>query len=73
MRIPLAGNPIDWVGSGYLSTDSILSHAKDSLLPFFTTLDATVLRALCREFKEAVTEHKWRDEATKIKSRVGFW
>jgi len=28
----------------------------------FTTKDATVLCALCNGFKEAVTEHKWRDE-----------
>jgi len=73
MPIPLAGNPIDWVGSGYLSSDSILSHAKDSLLPFFTTRNARVLRAVCTVFKEAVTEHKWRDEVTVIRSRVGSW
>ena len=55
--IPLAGDPIYWVDGGFVSPDSILSHAKGALLPFFTTKDATVLRSLCREFKEAVTEH----------------
>ena len=73
MPIPLAGNPTDWQHGDFVSPDSILSHAKGAFLPFFTTMDATVLRALCREFKEAVTEHKWRDEDTKIKSRVGSW
>ena len=43
------------------------------LLPIFpTTKDATVTPSAL-EFKEAVTEHKWRDEDTKIKSRVGSW
>ena len=73
MPIPLAGNPTDWQHGDFVSPDSILSHAKGALLPFFTTMDATVLRALCKEFKEAVTEHKWRDKDTKIKSRVGSW
>ena len=73
MTFPLAGNPIDWVEGDFVSPDSILSHAKGAFIPFFSTEDATVLRALCKEFKEAVTEHKWRDEDTKIKSRVGSW
>jgi len=73
MPIPLAGNPTDWQHGDFVSPDSILSHSKGALLPFFTTKDAIVLRALCREFKEAVTEHKWRDEDTIIKSRVGSW
>ena len=73
MPIPLAGNPTDWQHGDFVSADSILSHAKGAFLPFFTTMDATVLRALCREFKEAVTEHKWRDKDTRITSRVGSW
>jgi len=73
MTTPLAGNPIDWHLGDFVSPDSILSHAKGAFLPFFTTKDAIVLRQLCREFKDAVTEHKWRDEETKIKSRVGSW
>ena len=73
MPIPLAGNPKGWRDGNIVSPDSILSHAKSAFLPFFTTKDATVLRALCREFKEAVTEHKWKDEDTKIKSRVESW
>ncbi len=73
MPIPLAGNPTDWQHGDFVSSESILSHAKGAFLPFFTTMDATVLRALCKEFKEAVTEHKWRDKDTKIKSRVGSW
>jgi len=38
-----------------------LSHTRGVFLPFFTAKDATVLRALCREFKE---KRKWRDEET---------
>ena len=73
MPIPLAGNPVDWNLGDYVSPDSILSHTKGVFLPFFTTKDATVLRQICWEFKVAVTEHKWRDEVTKIKSHVGSW
>ena len=69
MSIPFAGNPIDWVDGDDVSPDSVLSHAKGAFLPFFTTKDAIVLRQLCREFKDAVTEHKWRDEETKINSQ----
>jgi hypothetical protein len=53
--------------------DSVLSHCFGALLPMFTTKEATTLRLLCREFKEAVAEFPWEDDQTEIKGSVGSW
>ena len=66
-RMPFAGESEVW------SPDSVLSHCKGALLPMFTTKEATVLRQLCREFKEAVAEFPWEDEKTVIKGSVAAW
>ena len=66
-RMPFAGESEVW------SPDSVLSHCKGALLPMFTTEEATVLRQLCREFKETVAEFPWEDEKTVIKGSVASW
>ena len=66
-RMPFAGESDPW------SPDSVLSHCSGALLPFFDTKEATVLRLLCREFKEAVGQIPWEDEKTVIKGSVAAW
>lgn len=48
------------------SPDSILSHCKGALLPMFTQAEATTLRLVCCEFKEAVEEYPWGEEASSV-------
>ena len=55
------------------SPDSVLSHCYGALLPMFTTKEATVLRQLCREFKDTVAEFPWEDEKTVICGSVASW
>ena len=66
-RMPFAGE------SEIPSPDSVLSHCYGALLPMFDTAEATVLRQLCREFKEAVADFPWEDEETVIKGSVASW
>ena len=66
-RLPFAGE------GETPSPDSVLSHCYGALLPMFTTKEATVLRQLCREFKETVSEFPWEDEETVIKGSVAAW
>ena len=73
MPIPVAGKPIDWQHGDPVSPDSILSHVKGALLPFFTTRDANSLRLVCHEFLEDVTDHQWEDKDTVIRGDVGKW
>jgi len=49
-RMPFAGESDPW------SPDSVLSHCSGALLPMFDTAEATVLRLLCKEFKETVAQ-----------------
>ena len=39
----------------------------------FTTKEATVLRQLCKEFKDAVADFPWEDEKTVILGSVAAW
>jgi len=55
------------------SPDSVLSHCYGALLPMFTTKEATVLRQLCREFKDTVAEFPWEDVRTVIRGSVAAW
>ena len=65
---------IPFAGEGELFTpDSVLSHCYGALLPMFTTKEATVLRQLCREFKEAVAGFPWEDGKTVIRGSVAAW
>jgi hypothetical protein len=66
-RIPFAGE------GEFFSPDSVLSHCYGALLPLFTTEEATVLRQLCREFKETVGNFPWEDDKTVIKGSVAGW
>jgi len=66
-RIPFAGE------SDIPSHESVLSHCYGALLPMFTTAEATVLRLLCREFKDTVAEFPWEDDKTLIKGSVADW
>ena len=63
-RMPFAGE------GEFFSPDSVLSHCYGALLPMFTTKEATVLRQLCREFKDTVADFPWEDEKTVIKGSV---
>ena len=56
-----------------MSIDSILSHAKGALLPFFTTRDANSLRLVCHEFLDCCTSHPWEDEVTVVKGSLAKW
>ena len=73
MPILLAGIPLNWSGEDCANYDSLLAHTKGAILQFFTTKDATVLRSVCRELKNAVAEYTWADEETLVKSRVYSW
>lgn len=66
-RMPFAGDSEVW------SADSILSHVSGALLPMFDTAEATVLRQLCKEFKDAVSEFQWEDKTTMIRGSVAAW
>jgi len=66
-RLPFAGEGEDY------TPDSVLSHCYGALLPMFTTKDALVLRLLCKEFKDTVTEFPWEDKNTLIKGSVAGW
>ena len=66
-RMPFAGESDPW------SPDSVLSHCSGALLPMFDTAEATVLRLLCREFKEAVAQFPWEDDKTVIRGSVAAW
>ncbi len=48
MLVPLAGG----------GQETLLSEVGFVLLPLFTTVDACVLRLVCREFLAAVREHR---------------
>ena len=65
--MPFAGESEFW------SPDSILSHVYGALLPMFTTKEATVLRQLCREFKDMVADFPWEDDKTEVKGSVAHW
>ena len=66
-RMPFAGESDPW------SQDSVLSHCSGALLPMFDTAEATVLRLLCKEFKDAVMDFPWEDEKTVILGSVASW
>ena len=66
-RMPFAGESDPW------SPDSVLSHCSGALLPMFDTKEATVLRLLCREFKETVAQFPWEDDETVIRGSVAAW
>ena len=66
-RIPFAGE------GEFFTPDSVLSHCYGALLPMFDTQEATTLRLLCREFKEAVADFPWEDEKTVILGDVAAW
>jgi hypothetical protein len=66
-RMPFAGE------GEFYSPDSVLSHCYGTLLPMFTTEEATTLRQLCREFKSTVADFPWEDERTVILGSVGAW
>ena len=66
-RIPFAGE------SEIPSPDSVLSHCYGALLPMFTTAEATVLRVLCREFKDTVAKFPWEDDKTVIRGSIASW
>lgn len=52
---------------------TVLSQAKSALLLFFTTPEACILRSLCREFREAVSDHPWKDSETVILGSIRAW
>ena len=63
-----------FAGEGeFFSPDSVLSHCYGALLPMFDTAEATVLRQLCKEFKDTVAEFPWEDEKTVIRGSVAAW
>ena len=65
---------IPFAGAGLVYTpDSILSHCSGALLPMFTTKEATVLRQLCKEFKDTVADFPWEDETTVIRGGFEGW
>ena len=66
-RMPFAGESEPW------SPDSVLSHCSGALLPMFDTAEATVLRLLCKEFKETVAQFPWEDDKTVIRGSVAAW
>jgi len=66
-RMPFAGE------GEFFSPDSVLAHCYGALLPMFDTAEATMLRQLCREFKETVAEFPWEDEETVIMGSVTAW
>ncbi len=66
-RIPFAGE------GEVFSPDSVLSHCYGALLPMFSTKEATVLRLVCKELKDAVADFPWEDEKTVIKGSVAAW
>ena len=66
-RMPFAGE------GEFFTPDSVLSHCYGALLPMFTTEEATVLRLVCKEFKDTVAEFPWRDMDTVIHGSVAAW
>ena len=68
MKVPLAG--ADAAGN---PTETLLSEVGLVLLRFFDTLEACVLRLICREFTEAVGRQQWEDRETVIKGSIAAW
>ena len=66
-RIPFAGE------GEFFTPDSVLSHCCGALLPMFDTVEATVLRQLCKEFKSTVADFPWDDDKTVIRGSVAAW
>ena len=66
-RMPFAGE------DEFFSPDSVLSHSYGALLPMFDTAEATVLRQVCKEFKDTVADFPWEDEKTVIRGSVAAW
>jgi len=56
--------------NGYDRIDKKFIH---SLLKYFTTKEATVLRSICKEFKDAVEVTLWDDLKTPIKGSIVDW
>ena len=52
---------------------TILSIVSAVLLPMFSTLEATTLRLINREFTAAVREYQWEDRETVITGEIGLW
>jgi hypothetical protein len=53
--------------------DSIIETYEHPLLRYFTTKEATVLRSVCSEFKDAVEVTSWDDRSTVIKHSLFDW
>ena len=71
---PVMAFRIPFAGEGEFPTpDSVLSHSYGALLPMFDTVEATVLRQLCKEFKSTVADFPWEDEKTVIHGSVAAW
>ncbi len=68
MKVPLAG--VDAAGR---ATETLLSEVGVVLLRMFSTREACVLRLVCREFVEAVSQQRWEDRDTVIQGSIGAW
>ena len=53
--------------------DSIIETYEHPLLRYFTTKEATVLRSVCSEFKDAVEVSPWDDLQTMIRTNLHDW
>lgn len=56
--------------NGHDQIDGLFIHY---LLQYFTTKEATILRSVCKEFKDAVEVTSWNDIETPIKGRIADW
>ena len=56
-----------------LSTLAGAHSVGEGVLGFFTMTEANVLRLVCSEMREAVTEAGWNDEATRIEGSLAAW
>ncbi len=68
MKVPLAGT--DAAGR---ATETLLSEVGVVLLRMFDTREACVLRLVCREFLEAVSQQQWEDRDTVIHGSIAAW
>ena len=69
----LVGEPAAEGGGRDENAQNVFSVASHCLFGFFSTKEACVLRAVCREARDAVAAHPWADAETVILGNLASW